>query len=343
MPSSAPWSKPRPITAATRSASKTASTACSNQIAGGGCAAGRHRHPSNRRHDPRHDEPRQSRSRSTVETSGGTHDYSDRCMRCSTTCRSTRWSSSAVTVRSPSRTSSRSAASPSSASPRPSTTTSSRPRTRSGSTRAVAFATDAIDRLQTHAEAHHRIMVVEVMGRNTGWIALYAGVAGGADVILIPEIPYDLAQGRAARDKIARRWGRDSASRSSPKVRSRSAADVTGEAARDRNHGGTAGRHRRTRRERARGDDRTKRRARSCSVTCSAAARLPASIACWRRASARGRSSSRSPVSSARWSPSIRPHIVSVPIASVVGRTKFVPTDFDAVRTARATGISFGD
>ena len=57
---------------------------------------------------------------------------------------------------------------------------------------AVAFATDAIDRLHTTAEAHHRIMVVEVMGRHAGWIGLYAGIAGGADVILLPERPIDL-------------------------------------------------------------------------------------------------------------------------------------------------------
>jgi phosphofructokinase-like protein len=57
---------------------------------------------------------------------------------------------------------------------------------------AVAFATDAIDRLHTTAEAHRRILVVEVMGRYAGWIALHAGVAGGADAILIPEIPFDL-------------------------------------------------------------------------------------------------------------------------------------------------------
>src|SRR5215211_7575518 len=71
---------------------------------------------------------------------------------------------------------------------------------------AVAFATDAIDRLHTTAEAHKRILVVEVMGRYAGWIALYAGVAGGADAILIPEIPFDLetiAQRLLARD----RWG----------------------------------------------------------------------------------------------------------------------------------------
>ena len=55
---------------------------------------------------------------------------------------------------------------------------------------AVACATDALDRLHTTAESHNRIMVLEVMGRYAGWIALSAGVAGGADVILIPEIPF---------------------------------------------------------------------------------------------------------------------------------------------------------
>jgi 6-phosphofructokinase len=55
---------------------------------------------------------------------------------------------------------------------------------------AVACATDALDRLHTTAESHNRVMVIEVMGRYAGWIALYAGVAGGADVILIPEIPF---------------------------------------------------------------------------------------------------------------------------------------------------------
>jgi 6-phosphofructokinase 1 len=55
---------------------------------------------------------------------------------------------------------------------------------------AVNVATDAIDRLHTTAESHHRVMVVELMGRNSGFIALYAGLAGGADAILIPEIPF---------------------------------------------------------------------------------------------------------------------------------------------------------
>ena len=71
---------------------------------------------------------------------------------------------------------------------------------------AVAFATDAIDRLHTTAEAHHRVMVVEVMGRYAGWIALYAGIGGGADVVLIPEIPYDLTK-VAARIRERDAWG----------------------------------------------------------------------------------------------------------------------------------------
>lgn len=55
---------------------------------------------------------------------------------------------------------------------------------------AIQTATEALDKLQTTAESHHRVMVLEVMGRDAGWIALKAGVAGGADVILIPEIPF---------------------------------------------------------------------------------------------------------------------------------------------------------
>lgn len=56
----------------------------------------------------------------------------------------------------------------------------------------VNIAMEAIDRLHTTAESHHRVMVVEVMGRHAGWIAVYAGIAGGADMILIPELPIDL-------------------------------------------------------------------------------------------------------------------------------------------------------
>jgi phosphofructokinase-like protein len=59
---------------------------------------------------------------------------------------------------------------------------------------AVNIATGAIDRVHTTAEAHNRVIVVEVMGRDSGWIATYSGIAGGADVILIPEVPFDIDQ-----------------------------------------------------------------------------------------------------------------------------------------------------
>lgn len=57
---------------------------------------------------------------------------------------------------------------------------------------AVSIAAEGIDRIHTTAQSHHRVMIVEVMGRKAGWIALYSGVAGGGDIILIPEIPYDI-------------------------------------------------------------------------------------------------------------------------------------------------------
>jgi len=67
---------------------------------------------------------------------------------------------------------------------------------------AVACAVDAVDRLQTTAKSHNRVMVLEVMGRYAGWIAMFAGVAGGADVILIPEIPFSY---ESVCEKIAQR------------------------------------------------------------------------------------------------------------------------------------------
>src|SRR5690348_3964681 len=59
---------------------------------------------------------------------------------------------------------------------------------------AVNIATEAIDRLHTTAESHHRVLIVEVMGRHAGWIALHSGMAGGANIILIPEVPFDIDQ-----------------------------------------------------------------------------------------------------------------------------------------------------
>ncbi len=74
---------------------------------------------------------------------------------------------------------------------------------------ALTIATEAIDRLHSTAHSHHRIIVVEVMGHNTGWLALGAGIAGGADVILIPEIPYDeqrIAESITDRSRLGKRF-----------------------------------------------------------------------------------------------------------------------------------------
>src|SRR5437588_12846523 len=70
---------------------------------------------------------------------------------------------------------------------------------------AVSIATEAIDRLHTTAEAHNRVIVVEVMGRDSGWIAIYSGIAGGADVILIPETPFEVG---AVADRLKQRHDR---------------------------------------------------------------------------------------------------------------------------------------
>jgi ATP-dependent phosphofructokinase / diphosphate-dependent phosphofructokinase len=71
---------------------------------------------------------------------------------------------------------------------------------------AVQIATEAIDRLQTTAESHHRVIVCEVMGRNVGWIAVHAGIAGGAAEILIPEVPFSLD---SVCDRLRKRHGGD--------------------------------------------------------------------------------------------------------------------------------------
>jgi len=74
---------------------------------------------------------------------------------------------------------------------------------------AVAVATASIDNIHSTAESHHRVMIVEVMGRYTGWLALYAGVAGGGDVILIPELPFDIkkvCRELVRRSKIGKRF-----------------------------------------------------------------------------------------------------------------------------------------
>ena len=206
---------------------------------------------------------------------------------------------------------------------------------------AVSFATEAIDRLHDTAEAHHRVMVLEVMGRYAGWIALYAGIAGGADVVLIPEIPYDLS--RVAEHIRAReQWG----ARFSIVVVAEGAHPVGGE--RTVKTPGTADRIERLggvgnvitpELEELTGKEtrcvvlgHLQRGGSPTSYDRVLATRFGAfavDVLC------RGESGVMTALHS--------PNIVAVPLELVVGRARRVPVGGDVVRTARAVGISFGD
>jgi 6-phosphofructokinase 1 len=206
---------------------------------------------------------------------------------------------------------------------------------------AVAFATDAIDRLHTTAEAHHRVMAVEVMGRYAGWIALYAGMAGGADIVLIPEIPFDLDK-VAAHIRERERWG----ARFSIVVVAEGAHPIGGSRAiltegtadRVERLGGmgamvSAGLEKLTGKEcRHVVLGHLQRGGGPTSYDRVLATRFGAFAVELLR---RGESGVMTALHS--------PDIVAVPLDRVVGRTRTVPPDGDVVRAARHVGISFGD
>jgi 6-phosphofructokinase 1 len=206
---------------------------------------------------------------------------------------------------------------------------------------AVAFATDAIDRLHTTAEAHHRLMVVEVMGRYAGWIALYAGVAGGADAILIPEVPFDIdlvAERLCARD----RWGAKFsivvvAEGAHPKGGAMSLIEAAREGFAERLGGigaqvcealATA----------------TKKETRS--VVLGHLQRGGAPTPFDRVLATRFGGKAVELVKRGEFGTMVAydpPDIISRRLEDVVGRTKTVPLDSDLLMTAKALGIAFGD
>jgi ATP-dependent phosphofructokinase / diphosphate-dependent phosphofructokinase len=206
---------------------------------------------------------------------------------------------------------------------------------------AVAFATDAIDRLHTTAEAHHRIMIVEVMGRYAGWIALYAGVAGGADVVLIPEIPFDI-------DKVAahlRARGAGGA-RFSIVVVAEGASPVGGSrSVVEKGRAGIA--------ERLGGvgesvadalETLTGKEARHVVLGHLQRGGAPTSFD--RMLATRFGARAVELALAGEFGGMVAfapPDIVAVPLERVVGRTRNVPVDFDVVRAARALGMSMGD
>jgi ATP-dependent phosphofructokinase / diphosphate-dependent phosphofructokinase len=206
---------------------------------------------------------------------------------------------------------------------------------------AVSFATDAIDRLHSTAEAHRRIMVVEVMGRYAGWIALHSGMAGGADVILIPEIPYDLervAQCIRDRDK----WG------------ARFSIVVVAEGAHPKDGGFTLiseahGSHV----ERLGGigircaaqlEELTGKETRY--VVLGHLQRGGSPTAFDRTLATRFGGKAVELLMKGQFGKMVANHppdLVPVPLGEVVGKTKTVPLDYDLLLTARAMGVSFGD
>jgi ATP-dependent phosphofructokinase / diphosphate-dependent phosphofructokinase len=206
---------------------------------------------------------------------------------------------------------------------------------------AVDFATDAIDRLHTTAEAHHRTMVVEVMGRYAGWIALYAGVAGGADAILIPEIPFQIS---IVADCLRRReqWG------------ARFSIVVVAEGAHPK--GGT------TSLIAAAQDGYVERLGGMGAQVSDALARATGKetrCVVLGHLQRGGAPTSFDRVLATRFggkavelalkgefgtiAAHVPPEIVALPLEQVVGRTKTVPQNHDLLVTAKAMGITFGD
>jgi 6-phosphofructokinase 1 len=206
---------------------------------------------------------------------------------------------------------------------------------------AVSFATDAIDRLHTTAEAHHRVMVVEVMGRYAGWIALHAGGAGGADVILIPEIPFDLqkiADHVLARERLGARFSIVvSAEGAMPLGGGRVVVEL-GSALRPERLGGIGFRV-------ASDLERTIGRETRC-VLLGHLQRGGAPTSADRLLATRFGVHAFEHVLARAWGTMVAltpPDVTAVALDRVVNRQRTVPPDCDLVRAARAVGVGFGD
>jgi 6-phosphofructokinase 1 len=206
---------------------------------------------------------------------------------------------------------------------------------------AVSFATDAIDRLHTTAEAHHRIMVVEVMGRYAGWIALYAGVAGGADVILIPEIPFDIDKVATCikeRENYGARFSIVVAAEGAKPVGGKVSLIKAAEGSYVERLGGVA---------LTVADDLEKRTGKETrSVVLGHLQRGGAPTSFDRTLATRFGARAVELILEGNFGTMVAfhpPDIVAVPLEKVVNRTRNVPLDFDVIRTARAMGVSLGD
>jgi ATP-dependent phosphofructokinase / diphosphate-dependent phosphofructokinase len=206
---------------------------------------------------------------------------------------------------------------------------------------AVAFATEALDRLHTTAESHHRIMVAEVMGRYAGWIAVYAGIGGGADVVLIPEIPfrYDKVVERIqAREKYGARFSIVVVAEGAHELGGERLVVSSGTADRAERLGGI-GESVSRELERRTGKE-------SRFVVLGHLQRGGAPLAYDRILATRFGSFAVELLLRGQFGTMTAlhsPDIVAVPLEKVVGRTRNVPIAGDVVHTARNVGICFGD
>ena len=206
---------------------------------------------------------------------------------------------------------------------------------------AVETATDAIDKLHSTAQAHQRVMVIELMGRNAGWIALYSGVAGTADVILIPEIPYDMDRICAkieARYHMGRRGF-------AMVVVAEGAYPKGGQPHFKRKAGGPdpPGRHRRGGGRRRSTSAPAGRPAPWCWATSSAAAGPTPTTGC---SSLRFGAAAVNLVRDGCFGCMVAldpPNVLAVPLGLAIARIKTVPLDSDVMQTARSLGICLGD
>src|SRR5919202_2223897 len=206
---------------------------------------------------------------------------------------------------------------------------------------AVNTAIEAIDKLHTTAESHDRVIVMEVMGREAGFIALHSGLAGTADVILIPEIPYDIGkvcEKIVARDRAGRHFSIVVAAEGAyPKD---GEVSVMGESlpGQAKRVGGIADRIAREIQER------TGKECRSLILGHLQRGGMPTGYD--RLLATRFGGAAVRAVEDERWGCMVAlqpPDIVTIPICEALRETKRVDVDHDLVRTARETGISFGD
>ena len=206
---------------------------------------------------------------------------------------------------------------------------------------AVNTAIEAIDKLHTTAESHSRVIVMEVMGRHAGFIALHSGVAGSADVILLPEIPYDIekvCEKVMARDRAGRHF--------SIVVCAEGAFAKGGEV-------GTMGESLPGQAKRVGGicdsiarqiQERTGKESRSLVLGHLQRGGQPTGYD--RLLASRFGGAAVRAIAEEKWAHMVAlqsPHIVYVPLADALREPKRVEVDHDTVKTARATGISFGD